>query len=539
MKAAGRLRSDERGIALLMALGIMVVLGIVVGATVSYTTSNTDATAASSGRLDAKRLAESGLNEVYSVLAQQAHSGGNPVAANLLGCNGASGPNDTTGPSNCTTPSPKLYCPFSTTCTAGSAGAASVYGYYSGTNAQTFLGFSVPASTWLLVSTGYGNDPATAGVAAHTSYAEVSANGVTSGSVAAMWNHVFLTAPLVPNVCQTNFSGNNMVVDIPLYVLGNLCLSGANTVVKEVGQPVDLEVGGKLVLNGANTSVGVSSGTPITSGVVVGGCTTVSVSSSTNPCVPASYRYWVGSTDTFNSQVAPSQTGSDIQNDYNTFDPGPKHACQSGTTPPPLASTVFDTNSTYDNSAASFELTPNASYSCISQNGAATGQLTWDNSAKKLTINGSIFIDGSMTISQSAYYVGTAILEVAGTVTMNGNNTTLCATSPCNTALTAWQGSSGNNSMLTLAPLASSTNALTLSSNNEVFQGSVWTQPSSTVSFLGNNIVVEGPMSIGSLGAGANNASLKPLPVIKNMPVGAPLPPNTGVTIGPMSFVGG
>jgi hypothetical protein len=93
--------------------------------------------------------------------------------------------------------------------------------------------------------------------------------------------------------------------------------------------------------------------------------------------------------------------------------------------------------------------------------------------------------------------------------------------------------------MLTLAPLASSANALTLSSNNEVFQGSVWTQPSSTVSFLGNNIVVEGPMSIGSLGAGANNASLKPLPVIKNMPVGAPLPPNTGVTIGPMSFVGG
>jgi len=539
MVGSERLRSDERGIALLMALGILIVLGIVVSATVSYTTSNTRAMAASGGRLDAKRTAESGLNEAYSILAQEAHAGGNPVAANLLGCSGASGPTDTTGPSNCSAPTPKLFCPYSTSCTAGSAGSASVYGYYSGTNTQTFLGYTVPASTWLLVGTGYGNDPAIGGVTAHTIYAEVNASGVTSGSVAAVWNHVFLTAPLVPNVCQTNFSGNNMIVDVPLYILGNLCLTGSNTLVKEVGQPVDLEVGGKLVLSGSGTSVGVSSSTPITSGVVVGGCTTVSVSSSTSPCTPASYRYWVTSPDTFNSQVAPSQTASDIQNDYNTFDPGPKHACQAGTTPPPLAASVFDNNTTYDDSAASFELTPSSSYSCISQNGSSVGQLTWNNSTKTLTINGSIFIDGPMTISQSAYYVGTAIIEVAGAITFNNNGTSVCATSPCNTSLSAWQGSSGNNSMLTLAPLISNATAVTFTANGQVFQGSMWTQTSSGIAFIGNNITVEGPMSIGNLSVNMNNASLKPLPVIKNMPVGAPLPPNTGVTLGPLSFVGG
>jgi hypothetical protein len=42
---------------------------------------------------------------------------------------------------------------------------------------------------------------------------------------------------------------------------------------------------------------------------------------------------------------------------------------------------------------------------------------------------------------------------------------------------------------------------------------------------------VEGPISIGSFDATFNNASFKPLPVIKNMPTGAPLPPNTSVTI--------
>ena len=35
-----------------------------------------------------------------------------------------------------------------------------------------------------------------------------------------------------------------------------------------------------------------------------------------------------------------------------------------------------------------------------------------------------------------------------------------------------------------------------------------------------------------------NNASFQPLPVIKNMPVGAPIPPNTGVTLSPPLTVG-
>ena len=44
-------------------------------------------------------------------------------------------------------------------------------------------------------------------------------------------------------------------------------------------------------------------------------------------------------------------------------------------------------------------------------------------------------------------------------------------------------------------------------------------------------------MSIGSLDIETNSASLKPLPVIKNMPVGAPIPPNTSVTIGALTFI--
>jgi hypothetical protein len=42
-------------------------------------------------------------------------------------------------------------------------------------------------------------------------------------------------------------------------------------------------IGGKLVLVGGS-KIGADSLHPITSGVVVGGCTTVSVSSATTPC---------------------------------------------------------------------------------------------------------------------------------------------------------------------------------------------------------------------------------------------------------------
>jgi hypothetical protein len=117
-----------------------------------------------------------------------------------------------------------------------------VYGYFSGTNAQTYAGISVPASTWLLVSTGYDNNPALGRVTGHTTYAEVTLSGLSSGKVAAAWNHLFITSPLVAGQCSLDFSGNNISVNVPLYVIGNMCLGGST--ITETTQPIDLMVGG-------------------------------------------------------------------------------------------------------------------------------------------------------------------------------------------------------------------------------------------------------------------------------------------------------
>lgn len=540
MRIRGR---DESGFALVIALGVLIVLTIVIISAITYVTSNQRATQLSSAGVQARHYAEGGLNGVFSLLNQDNSKGTDAANPALLGCAaGTSSP----GVSDCSSPTPMVFCvAAAASCSAGTDGTASVYGFFSGTNPQTYNGISVPASTWLIYSTGYARNASTEGVTAQSAMAfvKIGAPFSTTTAVAAVWNHVFVTAPLIPNTCSLSFGGNSVTISAPLYVVGNLCLgsNGSGAVVKEVSQPVDLEVGGKLLLAGGST-VGADSSHPITSGVVVGGCTTVSVSSSTTPCSSSSYNYWVKTTDTWIPNDAPSKTAAEQASDWSSFDPGPKHPCQASTSPaPPSSFTDADAGSNLstepNDSAGTFELTPSTSYSCISQSGAGTGQLTWNASTKTLTINGDIFFDGNITISQSATYTGSAVLEAAGTITFNGNSTTLCAESPCNTASNAWQGTSGNNSMLNLVALAQNTTSITFSNNSQVFQGSLWTQPNAGMTFVKNGVIVEGPMSIGSFDSTFNNAQLYPFPVIANMPVGAPVPPNAGVTINTLVYL--
>src|SRR5207253_6505933 len=215
---------------------------------------------------------------------------------------------------------------------------------------------------------------------------------------------------------------------------------------------------------------------------------TISVSSSTSACGTSS-RYYVTGADTFVPTEAPEMTPTQIAAAYNSADPGPAHTCATGG----LASTAFDNDTTQNGTNTSFELLPAGStYTCISQNGSSTGQLTWNGTsstwngvpAKTLVVNGRVFFDGNLTISSSGTYTGTGAIDAAGTVTFNGNATTLCATNPCNTAAGAWQGSSGNSSMLTLVALASNVTSITFTNNSQTYQGSLWSQPSSTMTFV-------------------------------------------------------
>jgi Tfp pilus assembly protein PilX len=533
-----RLRQED-GFALLLALGITIVLAILVTSMISYTSSGQRAAQLSTADGQAAYYGEGGTSAAYSMLVKTNSTlGGNPTAANLLGCAGATGAADINGPSNCTGANlvPKVICITTASCASGDAGSATTYGFFSGNNPTNFPTgcttgaagcTTVPASTWLINTTGYARNPAGT-IDAKTTTGLVTISAATAGAVAAVWNHVFVTSPLVAGQCSLDFSGNNIAANVPIYVIGNFCLGGST--IDQSTMPIDVMVGGYLYINGGHVG---SAGTPITSGIVTGGCSSSTNGSGATPCTNGSWNWHVAANDTFISRDAPEVSATDIASDYANFDPGPSHPCASGSNPyAPLASSVFDNNATQNNSAGTFTLTPGSNYTCNSVSGSSVGQLQWNNTTKVLTINGNVFIDGSLLINQALTYTGTGVIELAGTITISGNGTTVCAVANC--TATNWQGTSGNNQMLTLASLATNTTAITFVNNAETFQGSLWTQPSSSMTFIKNGVTVQGPISIGKFDATFNNAVLAPLPVIKNMPTGAPLPPNTGVSIGPL-----
>jgi Tfp pilus assembly protein PilX len=565
-----RLRQED-GIALVFALAFSVTLSILVFGMTEYVTSNQHNAKNSSVASQATAYAEAALDTAYSRI-QYANStngslsGLNPAKPSLLGCGTGSN-----GASDCSTISP-LCISFTASCpTSGTysptAGTGSVYGYYTGTNAGSFSGLSEPSSTWVVVGNGYSTN-ASGKLVAKSLRATVTVSAASAGAVASVWNHVFLTAPASSGVCQTTFSANSTVLDIPLYAIGNVCFGGNNVVMKEVagGQAVDLQVGGKLVYGGNGDQVGDYSTNPatgITSGVVVGNCA-ATIGGAATDCA-TNFQYKVKAVGSFVSQDDPELTDTQAKSNYTSFDPGPKHTCLAGTTPSPLADTAFDNSiaagegstALPDNTGSGsvggvFDLTPSSSYACISKNGASTGYLIWNNASsgsitvsgvtvpsKTLAINGSIFFDSPIKISQTMTYKGTAVIMAAGQISFPTNNMSICAQNT-SCVFTNWQGNSGNNDMMTLATvLKNSSSAINWTGNAITYQGSLWTSPTSTLLENGQGTpVLQGPMSVGSLNVIGNSFSFKPLPVIKNMPVGAPVPPNVSATISPLNIIG-
>jgi Tfp pilus assembly protein PilX len=542
-----RLRHDESGIALVLALAISVALSLMVFSMTEYVTSNQKSAKTSSNDNLARNYAEAALDTAYSRInyantQAQISAGLSPAKPSLLGCG-----TGTSGASDCSSISP-LCVAFTGSCpTSGTysptAGTASVYGFFTGTAPpanSTFSGVPEATSTWILVATGYTLN-ASGQLDSKTLRGTVYIGPGGAGAVASVWNHIFMTAPLVANVCQANFAGNNMILDTPLYVIGNMCLSGQGSVMKEQtgGQSIDLQVGGKLSLSGSGTSVGdwtTNPVTPITSGAVVGGCTNGDVTTATTTCNSTNYHYSVKNTGVFIPQSDPERSSTQIASDYSTFDPGPKHACANG-------SINFDTTpngaSEPDGNSSTFELAPtNSDYTCVSTSGASVGQLSWNHTTHVLTVNGSIFFDGNVTISNNVTYVGTAVIEVMGTVTFQGNNLQVCAQNT-SCLFSNWQGSSGHNDMLMLASVKTNLSpAIKFQDNAQTFQGSLFTQPTSNITFVKNGDQTQGPMAIGSFDATFNNATIQPLPVIKNMPVGAPVPPNVSASVSPLTTIG-
>jgi hypothetical protein len=369
---------SEDGMALVMALGVLVVLGMLGVVVTTYTTSGQRTASRSSAGVSAYSLAEAGINNAMSILAK-------PRSAL-----------DST-----------LLTPARTT-------------YYDSGSVKWWGTLPPGSSTWALTSIGTMRNPTgvsqpvtrkiTVSVRVRPSFMQPTGNPA--------WNYIIATRTSTPKGCDQSLN-NSVNIQSPMYVLGNLCLNTPSQI-----RAGPLHVHGSATLD-VNTNVG-SSGSPLNELHVRNGCS-YKTGAYVSPCTPTQ-KVWATVADA--NPISLELPTVDFASWYANAMPGPHQACtsQSGTVP------VFDNNPSWDNSVGgNFNLTPSAAdYSCTVQSGSAVvGQLTWNHTAKTLTIIGTVFIDGSVTANYGyqnvpIQYNGTGTIYVGGTFLFQ--NTQLCAT---------------------------------------------------------------------------------------------------------------
>lgn len=512
---------SQTGFALILALGTMVVLSISVTTMIIYTTSVQRTSSISSAQQRAYALAEAGVNNAMALLYGPNANAASPV---LLGC--LKHPQN---PNNSTTP-----CADLTVVTA--EGTAYYHGVYTQGQGNT--------GSWTITSYG---DVANPSGKAHVKRTITAAVLITSGGQSnniSVWNYVYSTAPQGSG-CEVDLNGDHVSVNVPLYVTGDLCLSGDHAEIREDknngGQAVDVRVVGTLTMSGNHATVG-TSGNPLTSGWVGVGCNT-SVGGATHPCTSAD-DWWVSQTDTPLTATPPT---TDFPGWYANASPGPGHVCDPALTPSPNLTAVtnkFDNDATMNGTNTAFDITPkNSDYNCVT----ATGTLSWNHTTQNLTIKGTIFFDGNVTATADhAKYHGKASIYVNGSLLLNNNNTSIragCPASPAAPTRECGWGDSAkdwdpNSDMLLFVANKQSGTAIDMNVDHSEFQGDLYCTPGSTAAISGDHTKIEGGIICGKFTWG-DHTKIVPMPTISNLPPGAPLPPNAPATISPPTYTGG
>jgi Tfp pilus assembly protein PilX len=362
---------DERGIALIVALGVLIVFTILVTGLATYTSTNARSVRFSESQQLARSVAEAGVNDAIGVLNLTSN---NALNTTLL--------------------------PARTTSYEG--GTAT----WSGTLDQS-------TATWTITSTATVPNPSGAAPISKTITVKVAVTPTLSQTLNNQaWNYIY--AFRTGNTCDMTLS-NSVNVGSPLYVQGNLCMQNTATI---TGGP--LVVRGKLTLSQAQNSVG-SSGHPITEAHIGNGCQWKNNPTHT-PCSGAADNVFATTLDASPTSISPPTV--DWDGWYNAASPGPKYSCVAARSSASNTWPAFDNNTARDNSVTTaWNLTPSTSYDCWTDG----GELAWNASTKALTVSGTVFIDGSAYISNGATnsYSGEGALYLSGTFYMQSSK--LCA----------------------------------------------------------------------------------------------------------------
>jgi hypothetical protein len=409
-----RLR-DESGIALIMALLVMTVLTIVTTGTIYYSTSSQHSSQLSLSRDGSYRLAEAGINNAMAVLGMP--------------------PDPVTGIGN-NALDPNVFCGLSGK-TYTSTSPCTIKDTY-GANYVIWTGvLNTGTATWTLTSTGYAVNPnitkstqyskrtLTVSVAVHPT--------LTQPLNTPVWNYIYATKPpsTPASVCDETLA-QSVNISSPFYVEGNLCLNQSSQISKG-----PLVVKGRVTINNS-AKIGTSA-VPLSDAHILNGCTWNNTTHT--PCDWNGTQIVQGLDNVYatvidgNAPTGLTPPTPNYNNWYLNANPGPYFPCQTISGQAPLSPPVFDSPvdanpgdtdaqklAFQNNNLTTQDLTPGYDYRCQT----ISGELSWNNTTKTLTVKGTMYIDGSVYIQNGAVnkYTGQGVIYLGGTFFMK--NSSLC-----------------------------------------------------------------------------------------------------------------
>ncbi len=398
-----RLLRDERGAALVMALGVAMVLAIAGTSLIAYGTSNERAADRFKRSHDSYQIAVSGIENAVAQIANGTVSGrGDPYYFTSLAKTQTFDTNEAVvwdgvlwddNPNNSTNP-------------GGSTP-------YTGTPTDTYI----PNLRWRLTSTSTVPAESGPGTISRTVTADVRLRPETSiVRDEESWEYVYSWKTGDPDGCDMELP-NNPDVQSSFYVAGNLCLDNNSSIVgPQFGSDPDVKVNvrGNAILKKNGNDIGTSA-RPLTSLFVEGplGCK--------YRANPYNYMCTDGPPPPGDHVVPDSQRGSpaitvpvaQFDDWYYVASPGPTYPCDpdlsSGTYP-----TFADNGAVNDGDLGTLAIDDMASFSCVT----VLGELTWDASTQNLTVDGTIFWDGNMEFDPATVlditYDGIGVIYLSG-----------------------------------------------------------------------------------------------------------------------------
>jgi hypothetical protein len=477
-----RLLRREDGISLIMAVGILGVLSLTGSTLIYYSTANTRSSEYSKDNTGSYVVAEAGINEMMSILAEPEN---NALNKYLLGYN------------------------------ADGTTTKTTHQYEDGT--VTWWGtFNESTLRWSLTAVGEMKNPtgATSPVQRKLT-AQVPVVPTYSQPLnSPAWNYIYSRA--TGGICDTTI-GQTVNVMSPFYAAGNLCMQNQAKI-----SSGPLIVHGSVTMSQTSNAIG-SASNPIGQAKVKNGCKWTN-NPLHNPCL-----YGAGSSgndnlwaNTITNDPPPIAAPVPAWDDwYLNGSPGPYYPCSlvnSGAVPTfdndqgsPQAPDVSKRNNSVP---GVFHLTPASSYSCKT----AGGEFSWDATSRVLTVKGTVFIDGSVKVDNGHVntYDGHGTIYLSGTLLLK--NSKLCAIldgSNCTT--TSWNP---NEKMLVFVAngaggqVPSDTTVQLVSAH---FQGAIW---ATRAIDIGTTSLVDGPLDGSPVKLG--QASNSTFPGFSIVPVGMP-----------------